>query len=105
VVGATTIEGDGDAVYFIGADGAQLAVAGAGLEAHKRAGAKPVPLARRFFALTCFIARKSDAALALTNSGDLIVETLRALPIAARPSEAQPLNVINQRVIAATRLR
>lgn len=104
VASAAAIEANDAAVYFIGADGAQLAVASAGLEAHKRAGAKPVPLARRFLALTCFTARKADAALALANSGDLIVETLRALPIAARPSEAQPLNVINQRVIAATRL-
>jgi hypothetical protein len=96
---------EGDAgVYFVGADGAQLAVASSGLEAHKKPGAKSQSLTKRFIALACFAARKSDAVLLLSNSGDLVVETLRALPVAARPSEAQPLNVVNQRLIAATTL-
>jgi hypothetical protein len=89
------------AVVFIGADGAQIVISNAGLEAHKRPGGKTQALARRFIALAGFAARKTDAVLLLSNSGDLIVESLRALPIALRPSDAQPLNVVNQRLIAA----
>jgi DNA gyrase/topoisomerase IV subunit A len=98
---AAPIESGDGVAYCIGADGAQLAVACAGLEAHRRPGAKPAPLARRFIALACFIARKSDAVMLLSNGGDLIVETLRALPIAARPGDAQPLNLVSQRLLAA----
>jgi DNA gyrase/topoisomerase IV subunit A len=98
--------GSGDAAtYFVGADGAQLAVANGGLEAHKKPGAKPAALARRFISLACYTAKKTHAVLLLSNNSDLIVETLRALPVAARPSEAQPLNVVNQRLIAATLLQ
>jgi DNA gyrase/topoisomerase IV subunit A len=104
-VTCAAIVGDDAAVYFVSADGAQLAVAASGLEAHKKPGAKPTPVARRFIALACYTAKKTDAVLLLSNNGDLIVETLRALPVAARPSEAQPLNVVNQRLIAATLLR
>jgi DNA gyrase/topoisomerase IV subunit A len=102
---AAAIQNADAAMYFIGADGAQIAVANNGLEAHKKPGAKPLALTRRFISLACFAARKTDAVLLLSNNGDLIVETLRALPVAARPSEAQPLNVVNQRLIAATLLK
>jgi DNA gyrase/topoisomerase IV subunit A len=101
VAGAVVIPPNASAVVFIGADGAQIVISNAGLEAHKRPGGKTQALARRFIALAGFAARKTDAVLLLSNSGDLIVESLRALPIALRPSDAQPLNVVNQRLIAA----
>jgi DNA gyrase/topoisomerase IV subunit A len=101
VAGAVVIPPNAQVVYFIGADGAQIAISTAGLEGHKRPGGKSQALARRFIALAGFSARKTDAVLLLANSGDLIVESLRALPVASRPSEAQPLNVVNQRLIAA----
>jgi DNA gyrase/topoisomerase IV subunit A len=104
VAGAVVIPPTAQAVYFISADGAQVAISTAGLEAHKKPGGKSQSLTRRFIALAAFAARKSDAVLLLANSGDLIVESLRALPIAARPSEAQPLNVVNQRLIAVVKL-
>ena len=93
------------AAYFVGGDGAQIAVATGGLEAHKKPGGKSASLARKFVALACFVAKKTDAVLLLSANGDLIVETLRALPIAAKPSEAQPFNVVNQRLIAAVLLK
>jgi DNA gyrase/topoisomerase IV subunit A len=92
------------AVYFVGGDGAQLAVATTGLEAHKKIGGKAASLARKFIALACFTAHKTDALVYLTANADLVVETVRALPIAAKPSEAQPLNVVNQRLFAATKI-
>lgn len=98
---AAVVGGNDAAVYFVGADGAQLAIANAGLEAHKKPGAKPGQLTRRFIALVCYPAKKTDAVLLLSNNGDLIVETLRALPVAARTSDAQPLNAINQRLITS----
>ncbi len=104
VAGAVVIPPNAQSIYFIGADGAQLAINPAGLEAHKRPGGKPQSLTRRFIALAGFAARKTDAMLLLCNSGDLIVESLRALPIAPRPSEAQLLNVVNQRLIAAVKM-
>ncbi len=104
VAGAVVIPPDSQAVYFIGADGARIAIESAGLEAHKKPGGKSQALMRRFIALSGFAARKTDALLLLANSGDLIVESLRQLPIATRPSEAQMLNVVNQRLIAAVRL-
>lgn len=104
VAGAVIIPTDAQAIYFIGADGAQIAISNAGLEAHKRPGGKSQALTRRFIALAGFAARKTDAVLLLANSGDLIVESLRTLPIAVRPSEAQTLNVVNQRLIAAVKI-
>lgn len=104
VAGAVVIPPNAPAVYFIGVDGAQVVINTAGLEAHKKPGGKSQALTRRFIALAGFAARKTDTVLLLANSGDLIVESLRALPIAARPSEAQTLNVVNQRLIAAVKL-
>ena len=93
------------AAYFVGGDGAEIAVAASGLEAHKKPGAKAVPLKGRFVTLACFAAKKTDAIMHLATSGDLIVETIRALPVGARPSEAQGLNVINQRLVASALLK
>lgn len=104
VAGAVVIPPNTLAVYFIGADGALVAINNAGLEGHKRPGGKSQALAKRFIALAGYAARKTDAVLLLSNSGDLIVDSFRALPIAARPSEAQALNVINQRLIAAVKI-
>lgn len=104
VAGAVVIPPNAQAVVFIGADGAQVAINNAGLEAHKKPGGKSQSLSRKFIALAGFAARKTDAVLLLANSGDLIVESLRALSIAARPSEAQTLNVVNQRLIAAVKM-
>jgi DNA gyrase/topoisomerase IV subunit A len=104
VAGAVLIPPHSSAVYFIGADGAQIAISSAGLEAHKKPGGKSQALTRRFIALAGYAARKTDMVLLLANSGDLIVESLRALPIAPRPSDAQTLNVINQRLIAAVKI-
>ena len=90
--------------YFVDGDGAQIVMATSGLEIHKKPGGKAVALARKFVALACFVAKKTDAVMLLSASGDLIIETLRGLPIAARPSESQPFNVVNQRLVAATLL-
>lgn len=105
VAWACAIKPSDPAVYFVGGDGAQVAVASAGLEAHKKPGAKAVPVTRKFIALACYTARKTDAVMLLTASGDMVVETLRALPIAAKPSEAQPFNVVSQRLVASALLQ
>ncbi len=90
-----------DAVQFVGADGAQFVVATAGLPAHKKPGAKSQPLIKNFVALTCALQSQTTATLMLTMTGDLVVSTTRSLPIAAKPSEARPLNVVGARVAAA----
>lgn len=95
-------EPDNDrALHFVGADGAQLAVAVNGLTAHKRPGARTQILMRNWVALACGIATSNDAALMLGMNGDLTVSTLRSLPIAAKPSDARALNVAGQRLAAA----
>jgi hypothetical protein len=95
-------EADKDrALHFIGADGAQFAVAVSGLTAHKKPGAKTQILMRNWVALACGIATGSDAALMLGMNGDLIVSTLRSLPTASRPSDARALNMAGQRLAAA----
>lgn len=93
-------------VLFASADGALVPVAAEGLPAHKRLGVKPAPLTRRLVALACFPVnpRKAEVALALTQPGVFHVVTMKGLRVAARPSEAQPLNVINQRLAAVARL-
>lgn len=89
------------AVHCIGADGAQFAVALSGLTAHKKPGAKTQTLMRNWVALSCGIAARGDAALMLGMNGDLIVSTLRSLPVAAKPTDARALNVAGQRLVAA----
>ena len=105
VAWACVLRPDDAAVYFVGGDGAQIAISSGGLEAHKKPGGKPASLARKFVTLACFTAKKTGAVMMLSASGDLIIETLRVLPIAAKPSEAQSLNVVSQRLIAAVLLK
>jgi len=104
VAWACVIQPDDAVVYFVGGDGAQLAVATSGLEPHKKQGGKAANLTRKFVSLACFVAKKADAVILLSANGDLIVETDRAVPIAAKPSEANTLNVVSQRLVAAARL-
>ena len=94
------------AVWFIGSDGSLFAVAAGGLPAHKKPGGKPAPLARRFVGQACYAVgeRKNELVVLLTGQGDLHVVGMRGLPVAAKPSEAQPLKVSSQRIIAATLL-
>lgn len=93
----------GSALWFIGADGAVFAVASDGLAAHKKPGAKSISIARKYAGLTCFAitTRKSEFAALLSNSGDLHVVSMKGLPIATRPADAQPLQVSGQRLVAA----
>ncbi len=95
------IADDTQIVHFVGADGAQFAVAAAGLPAHKKTGVKTQPLRRDWVALLCGIATRTDAVVMLTMGGELIVSALRGLRAAERPSEARPLNVAGQRLAAA----
>ena len=103
VVSATVLGKADSAVLFIGADGMLFAVAAAGLEPHKKPGAKAVPLTRRFISLTAFPVsmRKTDVVLVLSNQGELHVVNMKGLPIAAKPSEAQPLKAAERLIAAA----
>jgi hypothetical protein len=106
VVSAVVIGKREAVVWFIGEDGAIFAVASSGLEPHKKPNAKAAPLTRRFAGLTCYgvTTKKTELAVLLSNQGDLHVVSMRGLPIAAKPADIQPLNVSNQRLIAATLL-
>jgi DNA gyrase/topoisomerase IV subunit A len=107
VVSAVVLGKEDAVVWFCGADGTLCAIASDGLIAHKRPGGKPVPLARRFMALTCFgiSARKTEVVLLLSNQGDMHVVSMQGLPIAAKPAETQPLKAASQRLLAATLLK
>lgn len=104
VVSAVVVDKTTAAVWFIGADGTTFVLSAMGLEAHKKAAGKAVPLTRRFVGLTCYRVQshKARMALLLSNEGDLHVLSTHGLPIAAKPSEVQPLKVSNERLIAAT---
>ena len=106
VVAATWLGKDASALWFIGADGAMFAVAANALEAHKKPAGKAAQLIRRFIALTCYPvhARRNDVAMLLSNDGQFHVVNVKGLLIAAKLSEAQTLNVVNQRLIASTLL-
>jgi len=106
VVAAVWLGKDTPAVWFIGADGAMCAVAAGALEAHKKPGGKAAQLIRRFVALSCYPihARRSDVALLLSNEGEFHVVNATGLPVTGKLSEVQTLNVINQRLVAATLL-
>ena len=106
VVSALVIDKHVAVVWFVGAEGTVFAVSADGLEPHKKAAGKSAPLTRRTMGLTCFgiSARKTETALLMSNQGDLHVVSMRGLPIAARPVDIQPLQVSNQRLIAATLL-
>ncbi|HEY3289242.1 MAG TPA: hypothetical protein VGK87_03855, partial [Anaerolineae bacterium] len=95
-----------EALWFMGADGGVFAILTDGLPAHKKPGAKSIPLTRRFAGLVCFgvTARKTEHAVLLANNGDLHVVSMKGLPIASKPAEIQPLKVAGQRIIAATLL-
>ncbi len=92
------------AVWFVSADGAVFAIASAGLPAHKKPGAKSTAVARKYVGLACFAVttRKTEFAALLSNAGDLHVVSMKGLPIASKPADAQPLQVSGQRLIAAT---
>jgi len=95
-----------NAVWFISAEGGVFAVASEGLAAHKKPGAKTIGLTRRFMGLACFgiTTRKTELAALLSNQGDLHIVSMKGLPIAAKPSDIQPLQVAGQRLVAATLL-
>jgi DNA gyrase/topoisomerase IV subunit A len=94
------------AVLFVGADGTMFVAAAAGLEAHKKPNARSVPAARKFVGLAGFpiTTRKTEVVMALSNAGDFHVVSMKGLPIAAKPADAQPLKVAGQRLVAATML-
>ena len=96
----------GSALWFVGADGTVFAVATDGLAAHKKPGAKSTAIAKKYIGLACFVitTRKSELAVMLSNSGDLHVVSMKGLPIAPKPSDAQPLQVTGQRLVAAALL-
>jgi DNA gyrase/topoisomerase IV subunit A len=106
VVSAVVIGKREAVVWFIGADGSLFAVSATGLEPHKKPNAKAVPLTRKFAGLTCFgiTAKKTELAMLLSSEGDLHLVNMRGLPIASKPSDIQPLQVSNRRLIAATLL-
>jgi DNA gyrase/topoisomerase IV subunit A len=106
VVSAVVIGKREVVIWFIGADGSIFAVSANGLEAHKKPNAKAVPLTRKFMGLTCYgiSAKKTELAMLLSNQGDLHLVNMRGLPIATKPADIHPLQVSNQRLIAATLL-
>ena len=94
------------AVWFIGSDGSLFALSTEGLAPHKKPGAKPAPLSRRFPGLACYgvTAHKKELVALLSNQGDLHIVSMKGLPVASKPAEIQPLKVSSQRIIAATLL-
>jgi hypothetical protein len=92
---------DACAVHFIGADGAQFAIAPQGLEANKRAGGKTRALTRNWLAQSCAIAARTDAVAMFAADGEVFISTLRSVPVAARPVDARPLNIVGQRLLGA----
>ena len=89
------------AVHFIGVDGAHFAIAPQGLEANKRAGGKTRALTRNWLAQSCAVAERKDAVAIFAASGEVCISTLRSVPVAARPADVRPLNIVGQRLLGA----
>jgi hypothetical protein len=95
----------GDATLCaVAADGSIVVVQAAALPAHKNPGAKSQAFVRNWISLATFVTQRNDALVLFGSNGELTVSTLRGLPIASRLSDARPLNVAGQRVLAATRV-
>lgn len=92
---------DERAVHVFGADGAHVAIAAAGFEAHKKPGGRTHPLLRGWLTAGAAVAAQHGACALFGMNGDVQTTSLRTIPVAARPHEARALNVLGQRLLSA----
>jgi hypothetical protein len=88
-------------LHVVAADGRQIIVSLDALDAHKRPGGRSRALARSWTTAACF-AQSRRATFALFGmNGDVRIGATHAVPVADRPHEARPLDLLGQRLLTA----
>jgi DNA gyrase/topoisomerase IV subunit A len=100
IVCATEVLSNASHVYFIGADGALLAVSASGVPSNKRPGAKTSSVPKGFMPFGCVAGGRNLSLMTLSLDGNLNQSPLSRTLVSGSVGEAKPLNLMHQRLCA-----